>query len=150
MMIFYSFPINFSLKILNDRDLNDRTLFGGLKMIMTLHDRILGRNKKNDRSPHIEMSGRFSFLWLSQLIIIRQTLCSLSHAARYSERSSDSGQNADGYLLNCFPSVRFHLFNVKCLVFNVYFVGQVRQGLLAVARGQHPSRWGLTHIAVAA
>ena len=66
MMIFYSFPINFSLKILNDR-----TLFGGLKMIMTLHDRILGRNKKNDRSPHIEMSGRFSFLWLSQLIIIR-------------------------------------------------------------------------------
>ena len=71
MMIFYSFPINFSLKILNDRDLNDRTLFGGLKMIMTLHDRILGRNKKNDRSPHIEVSGRFSFLWLSQLIIIR-------------------------------------------------------------------------------
>ena len=69
MMIFYSFPINFSLKILNDRDFNDRTLFGGLKMIMTLHDRILGRNKKNDRSPHIEMSGRFSFLWLSQLII---------------------------------------------------------------------------------
>ncbi len=41
MMIFYSFPINFSLKILNDlndRDLNDRTLLGGLKMIMTLHD----------------------------------------------------------------------------------------------------------------
>ena len=35
---------------------------------------------------------------------------SLSHAARYSERSSDSGQNADGYLQNCFPSVRFHLF----------------------------------------
>ena len=42
---------------------------------------------------HIEVSGRF---------------CSLSHAARYSERSSDSGQNADGYLQNCFPSVRFH------------------------------------------
>ena len=41
MMIFYSFPNNFSLKILNDlndRDLNDRTLFGGLKMIMTLND----------------------------------------------------------------------------------------------------------------
>jgi hypothetical protein len=41
MMIFYSFPNNFSLKILNDlndRDLNDRTLLGGLKMIMTLHD----------------------------------------------------------------------------------------------------------------
>ena len=41
MMIFYSFPINFSLKILNDlndRDLNDRTLLGGLKMIMTLND----------------------------------------------------------------------------------------------------------------
>ena len=35
---------------------------------------------------------------------------SLSHAARYSERSSDSGQNADGYLQNCFPSVRFHFF----------------------------------------
>ena len=34
----------------------------------------------------------------------------LSHAARYSERSSDSGQNADGYLQNRFPSVRFHLF----------------------------------------
>ena len=35
---------------------------------------------------------------------------SLSHAARYSERSCDSGQNADGYLQNCFPSVRFHFF----------------------------------------
>ena len=67
------------LNDLNDRDLNDR---------------ILGRNK-NDRSPRIEVSGRFSFL---------------SHAARYSERSSDSGQNADGYLQNCFPSVRFHFF----------------------------------------
>ena len=66
MMIFYSFPFNFSLKILND--LNDRDL--------------------NDRI----------------------SLFSLSHAARYSERSSDSGQNADGYLQNCFPSVRFHLF----------------------------------------
>ena len=33
----------------------------------------------------------------------------LSHAARYSERSSYSGQNADGYLQNCFPSIRFHL-----------------------------------------
>ena len=69
------------LNDLNDRDLNDR---------------ILGRNK-NDRSPHNEVTGRFSFL---------------SHAARYSERSSDSGQNADGYLQNCFPSVRFHLFSV--------------------------------------
>ena len=37
-------------------------------------------------------------------------LFSLSHAARYSERSSDSGQYADGYLQNCFPSVRFHFF----------------------------------------
>ncbi len=54
-------------------------------------------NDLNDRSPRIEVSGRF---------------CSLSHAARYSERSSDSGQNADGYLKNCFPSVRFHFFNV--------------------------------------
>ena len=34
----------------------------------------------------------------------------LSYAARYSERSSDSGQNADGYLQNCFPGVRFHFF----------------------------------------
>ena len=50
---------------------------------------------QNDRSPHIEVGGRFVFL---------------SHAARYSERSSDSGQYADGYLKNCFPSVRFHLF----------------------------------------
>ena len=40
----------------------------------------------------------------------RISLFSLSHAARYSERSSDSGQNADGYLKNCFPSVRFHFF----------------------------------------
>ena len=38
----------------------------------------------------------------------------LSHAARYSERSSDSGQYADGYLKNCFPSVRFHFLNVEC------------------------------------
>ena len=52
---------------------------------------------ENDRSPHIEVSSRF---------------CSLSHAARYSERSSDSGQYADGYLQNCFPSVRFHF--VEC------------------------------------
>ena len=51
---------------------------------------------------------------------IRSSL-SLSHAARYSERSSDSGQNADGYLQNCFPRVRFHFFlnvewffNVEC------------------------------------
>ena len=36
MMIFYSFPNNFSLKILND--LNDRTPLGGLKMIMPLND----------------------------------------------------------------------------------------------------------------
>ena len=40
----------------------------------------------------------------------RISLFSLSHAARYSERSSDSGQYADGYLQNCFPSVRFHFF----------------------------------------
>ena len=60
MMIFYSFPINFSLKILNDRDLNDRTLFGGLKMIMTLHDRILGRNKKRPLSSY---RGERSFLF---------------------------------------------------------------------------------------
>lgn len=70
MMIFYSFPINFSLKILNDRDLNDRTLFGGLKMIMTLHDRILGRNKKRPLSSYRGERSIF-ILWLSQLIIIR-------------------------------------------------------------------------------
>ncbi len=46
------------------------------------------------------------------LLILRWAvvLFFLSHAARYSERSSDSGQNADGYLKNCFPSVRFHFF----------------------------------------
>ena len=48
---------------------------------------------ENDRSPHIEVSSRF---------------CSLSHAARYSERSSDSGQYTDSYLKNCFPG--FHFF----------------------------------------
>ncbi len=48
------------------------------------------------------MTGFLSFLYPMQLVI--------SHAARYSERSSDSGQYADGYLQNCFPSVRFHLF----------------------------------------
>ena len=69
MMIFYSFPINFSLKILNDRDLNDRTLFGGLKMIMTLHDRILGRNKKRPLSSY--RGERSIYLWMSLLIIIR-------------------------------------------------------------------------------
>ena len=44
----------------------------------------------------------------------------LSHAARYSERSSDSGQNADGYLQNRFPSVRFHFFWMLSVEF---FVG---------------------------
>ena len=73
MMIFYSFPNNFSLKILNDlndSDLNDRTLLGGLKMIMTLHDRILGRNKKRPLSSYRGERSIF-ILWLSQLIIIR-------------------------------------------------------------------------------
>ena len=60
MMIFYSFPINFSLKILNDRDLNDRTLFGGLKMIMTLHDRISRQKRKRPLSSYW-VSGRFLF-----------------------------------------------------------------------------------------
>ena len=62
-------------------------------MTLTLHDRILGRTKMTAHL-YIEESGRFG----------------LSHAARYSERSSDSGQNADGYLQNRFPSVRFHFF----------------------------------------
>ena len=63
-----------------------------------------GRTKNRPLSSY-EVSGRFF----------------LSHAARYSERSSDSGQYADGYLQNCFPSVRFHFFlnvewflNVEC------------------------------------
>ena len=119
-----------SLMTENDRDLNDRTLWG----VENDNDRkwpwpektgIPGRTKIG-RSPHIEVSGRFH-LWLSLFIIIRQTPCPLSHAARYSERSSDSGQNADGYLKNCFPSVRFHFFwmlngfwmlNVECWMLN--------------------------------
>ena len=58
----------------------------------------------------------FNFLWKSLMTLMTMTLMtgflsfSLSHATRYSERSSDSGQNADGYLKNCFPSVRFHFF----------------------------------------
>ena len=58
----------------------------------------------------------FNFLWKSLMTLMTMTLMtgflsfSLSHAARYSERSSDSGQYADGYLKNCFPSVRFHFF----------------------------------------
>ena len=47
---------------------------------------------------------------MSLLIIKGGLHVLLSHAARYSERSSDSGQYADGYLQNCFPSVRFHFF----------------------------------------
>ena len=82
----------------NDRDLNDRN----------------SRYNETDRHPRTQVSGRFH-LWMSLLIIIRQTPCSLSHAARYSERSSDSGQNADGYLQNCFPSVHnFKMLSVKC------------------------------------
>ena len=53
-----------------------------------------GRTKKMTALLNIEVSGRLG----------------LSHAARNSERSSDSGQYADGYLQNCFPSVRFHFF----------------------------------------
>ena len=54
----------------------------------------------------------FNFLWKSLMTMTLMTgfLSFLSHAARYSERSSDSGQYADGYLQNCFPSVRFHFF----------------------------------------
>ena len=81
---------------------------------------------KRGASQTYDTPSRFSFLWLSLLIMIRWTPCSLSHAARYSERSSDSGQNADGYLKNCFPSVRFHLFSV--LMFHVYFCGADRLG----------------------
>ena len=55
----------------------------------------------------------FNFLWKSLMTLMTVTLMTgflsfLSHAARYSERSSDSGQYADGYLKNCFPS--FHFF----------------------------------------
>ena len=69
-------------------------------MTLTLHDRILGRTKMT-ALLNIEVSGRFG----------------LSHAARYSERSSDSGQYADGYVQKRFASVRFHRFwmlNVEC------------------------------------
>ena len=53
----------------------------------------------------------FNFLWKSLMTLMTGFLSFfLSHAARYSERSSDSGQYADGYLQNCFPSVRFHFF----------------------------------------
>ena len=57
----------------------------------------------------------FNFLWKSLMTLMTVTLMTgflsfLSHATRYSERSSDSGQYADGYLKNCFPSVRFHFF----------------------------------------
>ena len=66
--------------------------------------------------------------WAVDLFMAESAYCNkvdsmfLSHAARYSERSSDSGQYADGYLKNCFPSVRFHLswrlmFSVLCLLF---------------------------------
>ena len=54
--------------------------------------------------------------WAVDLFMAESAYCNkvdsmfLSHAARYSERSSDSGQYADGYLKNCFPSVRFHFF----------------------------------------
>ena len=59
----------------------------------------------------------FNFLWKSLMTLMTVTLMTgflsfLSHAARYPERSSDSGQYADGYLQNCFPSVRFHF--VEC------------------------------------
>ena len=62
-------------------------------MTVILMTGILGRTKMT-ALLNIEVSGRFG----------------LSHTARYSERSSDSGQYADGYLKNCFPSVRFHFF----------------------------------------
>ena len=108
-------------EILND--LNDRNLWG-LKMIMTLNDfdpswPEFSVERKRPLSPY--WGERSIYLWMSLLIIIRWTPCSLSHAARYSERSSDSGQNADGYLKNCFPSVRFHFFwmlNVECWMLN--------------------------------
>ena len=82
-----------SLMTENDRDLNDRN----------------SRQNEKDRSPRIEVSGRFSFM-IESAYYNKVDSMFLSHAARYSERSSDSGQYADGYLQNCFPSVRFHLF----------------------------------------
>ena len=66
--------------------------------------------KKTALLMNLFWGERSIYLWMSLLIIIRWTPCSLSHAARYSERSSDSGQNADGYLKNCFPGVCFHFF----------------------------------------
>ena len=84
--------------------------WGDWKMIMTL----------NDFDPSwpefsVERKWPLSSYWGER------SFWFLSHAARYSERSSDSGQNADGYLKNCFPSVRFHLFwmlNVECWMLN--------------------------------
>ena len=57
------------------------------------------------------MTGILGRTKTTALLILRRAVdFVLSHAARYSERSSDSGQYADGYLKNCFPSVRFHFF----------------------------------------
>ena len=55
------------------------------------------------------MTGILGRTKTTALLILRRAVdFVLSHAARYSERSSDSGQYADGYLKNCFPG--FHFF----------------------------------------
>ena len=116
MMIFYSFPFNFlwkSLVTLMTMTLMTGPFWGDWKMIMTL----------NDFDPSwpefsVERKWPLSSYWGER------SFWFLSHAARYSERSSDSGQYADGYLQNCFPS--FHFFwvlNVECWMLN--FLGRI-------------------------
>ena len=52
--------------------------------------------------------------WAVDLFMAESAYCNkvdsmfLSHAARYSERGSDSGQDADGYLNHHFPGFLFH------------------------------------------
>ena len=94
------------------------------------------KKRKMSKKMMIFYSFPFNFLWKSlmtlmtgilgwpittALLILRwAVVLFLSHAARYSERSSDSGQNADGYLKNCFPSFHFFecwMLSVECWIF---------------------------------
>ena len=70
-------------------------------MTLTLHDRILGRTKMT-ALLNIEVSGRFG----------------LSHTARYSERSSDSGQDAAGSQVCPFQRIsgKLHADKGGCLI----------------------------------
>ena len=70
-------------------------------MTLTLHDRLLGRNKKREGVA----CDTPSFLFLS-------------HAARYSERSSDSGQDAAGSQVCPFQRIsgKLHADKGGCLI----------------------------------